>query len=80
MAKTVWVLEEDNSPDLKAYADFHMAFSAYRKHIEERTSEMDWDDENFEWGDGKTNGLVTFSCHCYGDFVARLHELEVRGG
>lgn len=77
---TVWVLEVDNSPDLSAFADFHVAFSNYREHIEERTSELDWDDENFEWEDDITNNLVTMSCHCYGEFIARLHELEVQGG
>jgi len=77
---TIWVLAQDNSPDLSAFADFHIAFSAYREHIEERTSGMNWDDENFEWEDDETGGLMRFSCHCYGEFIARLHELEVQGG
>ena len=77
---TIWVLEEHNSPDFTAFADFHVAFAAYREYIEERTSWMDWDDPNFEWEDSETNGLARFSCHCYGEFVARLHELEVQSG
>jgi hypothetical protein len=77
---TVWVLEVDNSGDLEAYSDFLVGFTAYREHIEERTSDMDWDDENFEWGQDETNGLERFSCHCYGEFIARLHQLEVQNG
>lgn len=77
---TVWVLTVDNSPDPKAFADFHVAFANYREHIEERTGGLDWDDENFEWGDDEIQGLSLFSCHCYGEFIARLHELEVQGG
>lgn len=77
---TVWVLEVDNSPDLGAFGDFHVAYAAYREHIEDRTSFLNWDDENFEWGTDETNGLATLSCHCYGEFIARLHELRVQGG
>lgn len=77
---TVWVLTFDNSPDPKAFADFHLAFAHYREHIEDRTGVMDWDDENFEWEEDKTGGLVRLSCHCYGEFIARLQELEVQGG
>lgn len=76
----VYVLEVDNSPDLEAFVDFHLAFTAYREHIEERTSELDWDDENFEWENSSDRGLERYSCHCYGEFIARLHELEVQGG
>lgn len=77
---TVWVLTVDNSPDPEVFADFHVAFAHYREHIEERTSGMDWDDENFEWEETEYQDLAIFSCHCYGDFVARLHELEVQNG
>lgn len=75
---TVWVLTVDNSPDSQVFADFHVAFAAYREHIEERTSELNWDDENFEWEDDMINGLVTMSCHCYSEFIARLSEAEVK--
>ncbi len=75
--ETVWVLEFDNDPDPQVFADFDLAFANYREHIEERTSGMDWDDENFEWND-KEEGLKRFSCYCYGEFVARLHELKVQ--
>jgi hypothetical protein len=77
---TVWVLTVDNSPDPEAFADFHVAFAHYREHIEERTGELNWDDENFEWGEDEINGKELFSCHCYGEFIARLHELEVLDG
>ena len=75
---TIWILEGDNSPDLKAFSDFEKAFANYREHIDERTSGMDWDDDEFEWGDSEYNGLKVLSCHCYGEFVARLHEVEVQ--
>lgn len=77
---TVWILKVDNSPDLEAYGDFQIAFTAYREHIEDRTSNLDWDDPNFEWELDNTQGLERYSCYCYGDFVARLHELKVQGG
>ncbi len=77
---TVWVLTVDNSPDPQAFADFLIAFTYYREHIEDRTSFLNWDDENFEWETDETNGLARLSCHCYGEFIARLCELEVQGG
>lgn len=75
---TIWILTVDNSPDTKAFADFHVAFANYREHIEDRTSGMNWDDENFEWGSDEVNGLTISSCHCYGEFIARLSEVEVK--
>jgi len=75
---TVWVLIVDNSPDPEAFADFHVAFTHYREHIEERTGELNWDDENFEWDNDNIQGLVILSCHCYGEFIARLNEVKVK--
>lgn len=72
---TVWVLTVDNDPDSEVFADFHVAFAAYREHIEERTGCLDWENENFEW---ETDGSTRLSCHCYGEFIARLSEVEVK--
>ena len=76
----VWILETYGSPDLEAFEKESLGLNAYFEYIEERTSGMEHDDEEFEWEESHTNGLKRYSCHCYGEFVARLHELKVQNG
>lgn len=76
----VWILTKHNEPDPEAFNDFNLAFASYREHIEERTSGLDWNDEEFEWHDGIYNvrkGLRSLSCHCYGELIAELYEVEI---
>lgn len=75
----IWILIRDNDPDPEAFKTFELAFASYREHIDERSG-LDWDDEEFEWHDytyGDHN-LRKLGCYCYGEFIADLHEVEVR--
>lgn len=76
---TVWVLETYGSADLEAFLEESLGLNAYFEYIEERTSGMPHDSEEFEWEESNDD-LKRYSCHCYGEFVARLHELRVQGG
>lgn len=76
----VWILEKYGDPDPEAYATEELGLKFYYDYIEERTSGMDHDSEEFEWGDSIYGGLRIYSCHCYGEFVARLNEVEVKDG
>lgn len=77
----VWVLKKYGDPDPEVFRNFDLALTQYHEYIEERTSGMDWNDEEFEWHDytyNKNKNLRSLSCYCYGEFVAELHEVELQ--
>lgn len=76
----VWILEEYGDPDPKAFATEDLGRKFYYDYIEERTGGMKHDAPEFEWSENVYLSGKQYSCYCYGEFVARLIEVEVRGG
>jgi hypothetical protein len=76
----VWILSTYGDPDPKAYATESLGLKYYYEYIEERTSGMPHDSDEFEWGEDDRGGLKQYYCYCYGEFVSRLNELKVHGG
>lgn len=76
----VWVLETYGGADLDGFGIESLGLNAYYDYIDERTSGMEHDSEEFEWGEDFYAGLKRYSCYCYGEFVARLHEVKIKNG
>lgn len=72
--KTIWILEVDNSPDLKAFSSEGLGTTEFYSHIGTRV-----------FGQYKTDledhgGLRIQSCYHDGEFIAKLSEVEVQYG
>lgn len=76
----VWILEKYNDPDPEAFETEDLGLKFYDDYIEERTSGMPRDDPEFEWQNDIFCENKHYSCYCYGEFVARLTEVEVQNG
>jgi hypothetical protein len=74
----VWILEKYGDPDPEAFETEDLGLKSYYDYIEERTSGMEHDAPEFEWQTDSCNELKRYSCYCYGEFVARLIEVEMQ--
>lgn len=74
---SVWILQIDYSPHLKAYESEDIAIDKYLKHIESRMPELEDDEEHTEYYDEEHRGCRHRSCYYDGSFVASLTQVKV---
>lgn len=71
---TIWILEVDNSPDLKAFSSEGLGLTEFYYHIGTRiygSYQTDIEDNS---------GYGVYSCYHDGEFIAKLREVEVQNG
>lgn len=72
MSNYIYVLQVDNSPDVRAFVDAEVAMHAYIDHISERISN-DFDNESLEMN-AKHGG---YNAYWDGEFIAKLDHVLI---